>query len=311
MEKPIIVINTLWGIDFHLYSQDQPHGLYRIWDIGGQQRFANLWPVYLKNSHIICLNFSYDSIDSLKKLKRFLELAKASASNAKFIVVGSKANLPEHEKTVTDETVEEFLRANADNLGDDCQFVKVDAIDNVGITESLDDSKPFCSALGILAEKLASHENSIEVKETYFPKSYESLSKVNVLKSGEEQSPLEPLRQQVLKVLEDYSGYRPVLGIFSKAGFFHRGRHHRNEVKEIIDGNNLTSSSDFSVEGLVSTYNALSDIAKKPGGSLDRRVQLIKQLISVSRIDLGDRQLKGEQEYHKDSTARFNYSARP
>ncbi len=302
------------GVDFTGYKPAQSRIKFRIFDCSGLEKYSELSKAFVSRAQIVCLNFSYDSSDSLKKLKRFLELAKASTSNAKFIVVGSKADLPEHEKSVSDEVVDKFLQENADDLGNDYKFVKVDAKNNTGITETPIGESTFCSALNDQAVKIIGVEDNqrdqaqatlTDEEDRYFPKSYTSLYKLP--RSSEKLEPLQKLRLQVFKILEDYSGYRPVLGLFSKAGFFHRGRHHRNEVKAIIDHNNLTSSDDFRLENLVSAYNTLSAIKKKPGGSLDRRVQFIKQLISYSGIDLGDRQLKDEQEYHAGSTARFNY----
>ncbi len=288
---------------------------FSIWELSGDDRYNEVRTPYISGAQILCLNFSYDDPASLERLAYYLKLAKKEARNAKFIVVGSKADLPEHEKKVTDDMVSEFLQTNAGVLGNDYQFVTVDAKSDVRIKEDADGSKTFCSALDTLAKTLNSPAKNNQVKKEYFPKSYTSLSKLP--RSSEGLVPLQKLRLQVLKVLEDYSGYRPVLGIFSKAGFFHRGRHHRQDVKEIINNFKLTSSSNCSVKQITDAYAKLCLIIKKPGGSLDRRVQFIKHLITESEVKfydtdlLYDLNLLQKQNYNRDASARIQYEPRP
>jgi GTPase SAR1 family protein len=303
------------GLGFERYTYDGEEKKLLVTEVAGASQHQHLVRPRFLRSDIVCLNFSYDNLKSLDYLLSFLQsLAPAEIQNKKFIVVGSKASLTAQEKQVTDEAVESFLSFCEEKLGADryegadrYKFVQVDAEENTGIQKSVDNPNTFCSVLEEFDRDITAIKQTPPKIQRSFPKSYQSFY-YKIPKDDGEQDKLQALRQQVFKILEDYSGYRPALGVFSKAGLFHPGRHHRCQVKTIIENNNLAEPGEFDISKLVKVYNELSKIEKKSGGSLDRRVQLIKSLISRSNVKLGRDKKLDLQQYNNDIKERFNYS---
>jgi len=76
-----------------------------IWDVGGQPRFSSLWPIYLKNSHLILITTD-SGLESVLWSRRLLRSVLSWAPNAALLGI---ANKQDYSTALTAERVESIL----------------------------------------------------------------------------------------------------------------------------------------------------------------------------------------------------------
>lgn len=273
-----------FGVEFARITCENQTAI--LWDTSGQHDAITTYSQYINRANVVILTFSYEDETPIEtQLQEWINLVKPFMAGCQFIVVGNKANTVS--RSDDDAKIKGYLDSQ---LGEgNYQFVKADAKENRGIQKSdgMDDNPSLFDAINTCCKQLTNAQQQI-TSTAYFPNSYAGLSKQAIPKdlgdnaADPRSAALTQLRAQMLTLLKDYSGHGAIFGVFSKAVFFHPRRHHKNAVIDIIDNKLLLSAESFSETELLFTYNALAEIPKKPGGSLDRRVQYIKHLIAHS-----------------------------
>ena len=94
--KPVVkVVKLESGKDFKI----------KLWDCGGQERFANISKAFLKDAVGCIIVFSTDSIKSLKSAKTWIDSVSAMRGEGKHIqivLVANKCDLPNDQIEFTD-----------------------------------------------------------------------------------------------------------------------------------------------------------------------------------------------------------------
>ena len=93
-----------------------------LWDTAGQERFRSLSPIYVKGSSAVIFVVSCDSpasFSALQSLRRLVE--DSAASDVKLFAAVNKVDLPDDERTVSDEKAMEIIEESLKNVP--CFFV--------------------------------------------------------------------------------------------------------------------------------------------------------------------------------------------
>ncbi|KAI6654929.1 Ras-related protein Rab-9A-like [Oopsacas minuta] len=108
----------------------------QIWDTGGQERFRSLRTPFYRGSDCCILTFALDDRASFANLhmwqKEFLHYSDvAGLANYPFIVLGTKADRPEHTRQVSNDEIEEWRQGN-----DSMCYFETSAKDNTNVNEA-------------------------------------------------------------------------------------------------------------------------------------------------------------------------------
>ena len=90
--------NATVGIDFyaHKYENEQKGGVkLQIWDTAGHERFSAITSTYLRDADACALVYDASKDSTHERLAYWHRHVVDSAPNAKFIVIGSKADMGE------------------------------------------------------------------------------------------------------------------------------------------------------------------------------------------------------------------------
>ena len=89
------------------------HGVqteYDIWDVAGDERYATLIPMFLRNANLFVIVADLTSDEYISDVKKFLDIAKdtANVNNPRYLVIASKNDLVEWK--VADEKIKELIK---------------------------------------------------------------------------------------------------------------------------------------------------------------------------------------------------------
>jgi small GTP-binding protein len=101
------------GVNHATKNVNSPKGeLYtlQIWDLGGEDRFRFILPMYVKGSQAGMLVFDSTRFSTFKHLADWLSLIRETLPDVPILLVGTKVDIPD---AMTDtSTYEEFVREN-------------------------------------------------------------------------------------------------------------------------------------------------------------------------------------------------------
>jgi small GTP-binding protein len=66
-----------------------------LWDTAGQELYANITKVYVRDKHIVLLCYDRSSEDSFEGLGKWLAFADEAAPDARVVIVATKLDLPD------------------------------------------------------------------------------------------------------------------------------------------------------------------------------------------------------------------------
>ncbi|KAK8793187.1 hypothetical protein WA538_004183 [Blastocystis sp. DL] len=132
------------GADFFSHDvviDDVPYTL-QIWDTAGQERFQSLGSSFYRGTDACLLAFDLTNARSFKDLEKWQDdfLVAASPSdplNFPFVVVGNKVDLPESERKVTKEEVEQWSTSRRVT---GMHYYETSAKENIGIEDAFMDA---------------------------------------------------------------------------------------------------------------------------------------------------------------------------
>ena len=88
----------------------------QIWDTAGQERYQSLGSSFYRGTDACILAFDLTNAKTFKNLEKWQDeflvtAAPADPLNFPFVIVGNKVDVPENERMVTKEEVEEWARS--------------------------------------------------------------------------------------------------------------------------------------------------------------------------------------------------------
>jgi small GTP-binding protein len=106
----------------------------QIWDMGGQERFKNLIPAYVRGSDAIIVVFAIDDKDSFEYAQELLKKYQDEYREAHFVLVGTKSDNSATRKVPQKEAIETNCLENS------IKYYETSAKDDVNVKELFEET---------------------------------------------------------------------------------------------------------------------------------------------------------------------------
>lgn len=130
---------------------------FEYWDTAGQEKYAIMTKMFVRNSNIAILTYAIDSEESFENLSRFVSMLRDESPDAKIIVTANKLDL-DLQRVVRSEKGAEYARSL------DAKFIEISALKN----EKCDEFKQMIveEAYSIVSEGCNENVKGIDIKES-------------------------------------------------------------------------------------------------------------------------------------------------
>ncbi|RMX01873.1 DUF5617 domain-containing protein [Legionella jordanis] len=247
------------GTDVLTLNGEQNHKL-QLWEVGGNERYLPLRPMYIKGAHIICYCVDLSSEIDLTLMQRDLKQALSIEPGAQVILLGTKGDCCKNSE-------EKLAAVHLEGITFQHRMV-TSAKDRVGV------NREDNSLVQVLWKTLTALLHRVEVhtqRVNSFPKSYQQIWS----RRGDQSN-------AVRLLLKDYSKIAHAPGFFeslaSSAKLFFAGRwnrHHHQAVLATFTLKNINANTEELLEALKTNLIAQGNTVN-PEGSLARRLAFIE-----------------------------------